>query len=131
MRQGELVALTWDQVDLPGRAIQLAMTKNGEPRTVPLSSAAVQVLSCITNTGSKLFDIKTGRAVSHAFSKVCRRAAIDDLRFHDLRHEATSRLFERTDLRDVEIASITGHKTLDMLKRYAHLRAAQLAARLG
>jgi integrase len=72
-----------------------------------------------------------GRAVSHAFAKACKHVGIADLHFHDLRHEATSRLFENTDLRDVEIASITGHKTMEMLKRYAHLRSAQLATRLG
>ena len=132
MRQGELVRLTWEQVDIAGRAILLTDTKNGEPRTVPLSTGAVQVLRSIPHNGSpKVFGIETGRAVSHAFAKACKRAGLADLRFHDLRHEATSRLFERTDLRDVEIASITGHKTLEMLKRYAHLRAAQLAIRLG
>jgi integrase len=68
--------------------------------------------------------------VTHAFGKACQRAGIANLHFHDLRHEATSRLFERTDLRGIEIASITGHKTMEMLKRYAHLRASQLAARL-
>lgn len=132
MRQGELVGLTWDRVDIAGRAIRLTDTKNAETRTVPLSSVAVQVLCSIpANGGGKVFGIHTGRAVSHAFAKACKRAQIADLRFHDLRHEATSRLFERTDLRDVEIASVTGHKTLQMLRRYAHLRAAQLALRLG
>ena len=132
MRQGELVALTWDQVNLAGRALLLSDTKNGETRTVPLSTAALDVLCAIPKAkGNQVFGIHTGRAVSHAFAKACKRAQIDNFRFHDLRHEATSRLFENTDLRDVEIASITGHKTLDMLKRYAHWRAAQLASRLG
>ena len=51
--------------------------------------------------------------------------------FHDLRHEATSRLFENTDLDLLEIAEITGHKNLQMLKRYTHLRAERLAERLA
>lgn len=132
MRQGELVALTWSQIRLEERTILLTDTKNRQTRTVPLSSFAIQVLSSMTSTHpEKVFAVHTGRAVSHAFAKACRRADIIDLRFHDLRHEATSRLFERTDLRDVEIASITGHKTMDMLKRYAHLRAHELASRLG
>ena len=58
------------------------------------------------------------------------RAGIEGLRFHDLRHEATSRLFER-GLNIMEVSTITGHKTLSMLKRYTHLRAEDLAERLG
>lgn len=131
MRQGELVGLTWSQVRLAERTILLTDTKNGESRTVPLSTTAIQVLRSIPKTGSNVFPFRTGRAISHAFAKACKSAGLVDLRFHDLRHEATSRLFECTDLRDVEIASITGHKTMEMLKRYSHLRAAQLADRLG
>jgi integrase len=132
MRQGELVGLTWRQVKLADRTILLTDTKNGETRTVPLSTAAIQVLCSIhTTPADKVFGIRTGRAISHAFAKACRLAGIADLRFHDLRHEGTSRLFENTDLRDVEIASITGHKTMEMLKRYAHLRATFLVTRLG
>ena len=78
-----------------------------------------------------IFSPQVGRAVTHAFAKASKAAELDDLHFHDLRHEATSRLFERTDLRDIEIASITGHTTMEMLKRYAHLRAGDLADRLG
>jgi integrase len=64
------------------------------------------------------------------------RAAADevgrkDLRFHDLRHEATSRLFESGKFRDLEIAAITGHKTLGMLKRYTHFKVEELAMRMG
>ena len=56
---------------------------------------------------------------------------LSDLRFHDLRHEATSRLFEKGVFDSMEVASITGHKTLQMLKRYTHLRAEDLAKKLG
>ena len=58
------------------------------------------------------------------------RAGIDDLRFHDLRHEAISRLFETTDLTDMEIMSISGHKSVQMLRNYTHLRSGRLASRL-
>ncbi|AWU94830.1 tyrosine-type recombinase/integrase [Azospirillum ramasamyi] len=132
MRQGELVGLTWQHVNLTNRTILLRDTKNGETRTVPLSSAAVQVLEGLPKSASgPIFEIQTGRAVSHAFTKACCAAEMTNLHFHDLRHEATSRLFEQTDLRDIEIAAITGHKTMEMLKRYAHLRAGKLAMRLG
>jgi integrase len=131
MRQSELVSLTWPQVRLAERSVLLTDTKNGETRTVPLSTTAVEILRSLPRiSAGKVFPIQTGRAVTHAFVKACERAGIANLHFHDLRHEATSRLFERTDLRDIEIASITGHKTMEMLKRYAHLRASQLAVRL-
>jgi integrase len=68
--------------------------------------------------------------VSQAFERVCRKAGIKGLRFHDLRHEATSRLFEK-GLNTMEAAAVTGHKTLVMLKRYTHLRAEDLAEKLG
>lgn len=60
-----------------------------------------------------------------------KRAGLEDLRFHDLRHEATSRFFERGTLDMMEIATITGHKTMHMLRRSTHLRAEDLAAKLG
>lgn len=69
-------------------------------------------------------------ALSLGFARACRVAGIKGLRFHDLRHEATSRLFE-LGLGLMEVSSITGHKSLGMLKRYTHLRAADLVARLG
>jgi integrase len=59
-----------------------------------------------------------------------RRAGIGGLRLHDLRHEATSRFFEK-GLNVMEVASVTGHRTLQMLKRYTHLSAADMATRLG
>lgn len=135
MRQGELVALTWPDVDLERRTATLRETKNGTSRTVPLSTSALGVLSTMAagrkENALQLFDIEGGRAVSHAFAKACVDAGINGLHFHDLRHEAISRLFERTNLRDIEIASISGHKTMEMLKRYSHLRAGDLADRLG
>ncbi|OYU43093.1 MAG: hypothetical protein CFE44_20300 [Burkholderiales bacterium PBB4] len=70
------------------------------------------------------------QALGRSFRLLCFTAQIDDFKFHDLRHEATSRFFERTSLRDIEIASITGHSELKMLKRYANLRATDLAKRL-
>jgi integrase len=62
--------------------------------------------------------------------RATRRANIEDLRFHDLRHEATTRFFEK-GLNIMEVASITGHKDLRMLRRYTHLKAEDLAQKLG
>ena len=64
------------------------------------------------------------------FLKLCPKVKIEDLHFHDLRHEATSRLFEK-GLNPVEVATITGHKDTRMLMRYTHLRAEDLVGRLG
>ena len=72
----------------------------------------------------------TYEAIHLAIVRACKRAGIEDLRFHDLRHEATSRFFEK-GLNPMQAAAITGHKTLQMLKRYTHLRAEDLVKLLG
>ena len=69
-------------------------------------------------------------ALRGLWNSVCRRAGFIDLRFHDLRHEATSRFFEK-GLNVMEVAAITGQKDLRMLQRYTHLRAEDLAKKLG
>ena len=66
-----------------------------------------------------------------AFGYACGRAKIKDFTFHDLRHEALSRLAERGDFSVLELAEVSGHKTLQMLKRYTHLRATRLAEKLA
>lgn len=127
MRQGELLALRWERVDLPRRVVD---TKNGEARDVPLSWAAVTVLRDLSRCLDGRVFLLNGDQVAHFFTRATAQAGIADLRFHDLRHEATSRLFERGQ-NPMEAAAVTGHKTLQMLKRYTHLRAEDLAAKLG
>ena len=73
----------------------------------------------------------TAEQITDSMKKVRAKAKLEDIRFHDLRHEATSRFFENTDLDVMEVKAITGHKTLQMLSRYTHLRTARLADRLG
>jgi integrase len=98
---------------------------------VPLSSAALKILKGMPRSlGGRV--IATDRMTLYkAFERACERADINGLTFHDLRHEALSRLAERGDLSMLELASISGHKTLQMLKRYTHLRAEDLARKLG
>ena len=67
-----------------------------------------------------LWPWRTPDIVSHSFREICQGNGIENLRFHDLRHEATSRLFERGGLNVMEVSMITGHKTLQMLQRYTH-----------
>lgn len=159
-RLGELLAVRWADVETTKRVVLIRGidergTKSGDAlRAVPLSTAAVSVLDEL----KKLPRGIDGRVfywwkASDSFNKTWVRSAqrgreryladcenagkkpaagfLEDLRFHDLRHEATSRLFERGVFDSMEVASITGHKTLQMLKRYTHLRAEDLAKKMG
>lgn len=183
MRLGELLALHWPDVDLGSRVARLRESKNGESRSVALSSRAVEALQRLRPL--KLADGRSGRgrsrdidardvsagaaqvaalvrarrsgkvlhwAAADSFNKTWLRtvarakqqyaadcaesgaapdpAFLSDLRWHDLRHEAVSRLFER-GLSAFEVASMSGHKSMQMLKRYTHVEAARVAAKLG
>jgi len=111
----------------------LHMTKNGEGREVPLSQRAYQALADwklnASVDASMIFPLSAG-SLEQAWRRLLVRVSIADLRFHDLRHEAVSRLFER-GLNVMEVSSISGHKELRMLRRYSHLRAEDLVDRLG
>ena len=132
-RQGEILALEWQHIDFDGPTAFLPDTKTDEPRKIPLSPAAYELLWDLGVrdgvSAGRVFPIGQ-MAVVHAFQRACKRAEIENLRFHDLRHEATSRLFEK-GFNPMEAASVTGHKTLQMLKRYTHLRAEDLARKLA
>lgn len=130
MRQGEIVTLEWRNVDLIRRTARLPMTKNGRSRVVPLSTRAVEVLGTLPNDTERVFHGFSTYSVKHAFVRLVARVKLHDLHFHDLRHEAISRLVER-GLNIMEVASISGHQTMQMLKRYTHLRAEDLAKKLG
>lgn len=147
MRRGEIAGVLWRNVDLKKQVLTLHDTKNGDRRDVALSTAAVKVLKSLPRridghvfglkpeSISQAFERARDRA-RNAYEKECEKAGREpdrvfliDLRFHDLRHEAASRLFEK-GLNPMEVASITGHKTMQMLKRYTHLRAEDLAKKL-
>jgi len=144
MRMREMFTLTWDQIDLDRRTIFLDRTKNGDSRQVPLSTVAVAVIKDYFTTGSKgiVFPLfwngdtsklglrRASSRLSGRWRAVAALAKCDDLHFHDLRHEATSRLFERTTMTDIQISRITGHRDPRMLRRYSNLRASDLADRL-
>lgn len=130
MRRGEILSLKWHNISVEKRTALLPDTKNGERRVVPLSTKAIQILNSIPHSiDGRVFPISE-EALKHGFTRLCQRAGISDLHFHDLRHEATSRLFEK-GLNLMEVASITGHKTLQMLQRYTHLRPENLLQKLG
>lgn len=145
MRQSEMLRLTWENIDADQRVAHLADTKNGTQRNVPLSTRALAILEELP-ADVKPFPFNQDWIVK-AFARSCKAGAakyledcyakhkkpvksfLEDLHFHDMRHEATTRLFER-GLDIMEVAAITGHKSLAMLKRYTHLRAEDLAKKL-
>ena len=129
MRRGEMLALTWTNVDQINRTAYLPLTKNGESRTVPLSSKAIQILESLPRSiKGQVFPIKP-EAVAAAFIKATRRAGVKDFHFHDLRHTAITHL--ATKLPNlIELAAVSGHKSLTMLKRYYHPTAKDLALKL-
>lgn len=131
MRQGEMLSLTWSDVDLDKRIAHLDMTKNGESRDVPLSSRALEALDALKQQQvDERVVPSTKSGVQQAWGHLRARAGLSDFHFHDLRHEAVSRLLER-GLNVIETATISGHKELRMLQRYSHLRAVDLVDRLG
>lgn len=142
MRAGELVSLTRDQVNLNRRIVKLSETKNGSARTVPLSIEATGVFRAALDNPIRPIDTsliffgepgKDGKRRPYCFNKLwanlLKELKIDNLHFHDLRHEAVSRLVE-AGLEDSKVAAISGHKSMQMLKRYTHLRAEDLVQEL-
>ncbi len=133
MRRGELLGLKWTDFSHNRRVLSLALTKNGSGRDVPLSQRAFDMLIAWKEhpavDQSMIFPMRAG-TLEQAWRRLLVRAGINGLRFHDLRHEGVSRLFER-GLNVIEVSSISGHKELRMLKRYTHLAADDLVARLG
>lgn len=148
MRQGEIMSLAWANINLEAATAHLPLTKNGDARTVPLSGHAVAILRELPRSiDGQVFPMTQNalkltwqRALARArknYEKDCINAGtlpkpgvLQNLRFHDLRHEATSRIAEKLS-NILELASVTGHKNLQMLKRYYHPRAEDLAKKLG
>lgn len=135
MRFGELAGLRWEHIDLVKRTAYLPDTKNGQDRLVPLSTRALSAIqSQPRSIDGRVFTVKPG-SITSVFRDALARAQkasglLDGLRFHDLRHEAVSRLFEK-GLNPIEVGMISGHRTMSMLQRYAHLRAEDLMSKLG
>ena len=131
MRRGELLNLSWPNVNIEARTAHLPHTKNGEARTVPLSPDALGVLVRQERTdGEDRVFPTSANAVRLAWERLKRREGIKDLRFHDLRHEAISRFFE-LGLSVPEVSAISGHKDPRMLMRYTHLKAENIAQKLA
>ena len=130
MRRGEVLGLKWRDINLERKTCLLHITKNGRPRTVPLSAHATAILKgCEPKLDDNPAFPVTENAFRLAWQRVQSRSGIEDFRFHDLRHEAVSRFFER-GLSLPEVALISGHRDPRQLLRYTHLDAADLVGRL-
>jgi len=143
MRSSEITSLKCSQVILDRRIVRLVNTKNTMPRTVPLSPIAAECFGMALNNPVRPKETeliffgepgKDGQRRPYNFNKVWlnikKEVDINDFKFHDLRHEAVSRLVESGKFSDQEVASISGHKSMQMLKRYTHLRAEDLVVKL-
>ena len=118
LRQGELIKLKWNDVDLDSRLLKVKDTKNGEDRVVPLSNKSLSILQSLPRLGEAVFNASHS-SLQNAWKRLIKRSGLNNLHFHDLRHEAISRFIER-GLTIPEAASISGHKAQSMLLRYAH-----------
>lgn len=142
MRLSEIGGLRLGQVDLQKRIVRLDITKNSSPRTVPLTRAATVAFQTAIDNPIRppetdlIFFGEPGRdgvrrpyLFDKAWTDAKKAAGLVNFRFHDLRHEAVSRLVE-AGLSDQEVAAISGHKSMQMLKRYTHLRTEDLVEKL-
>ncbi len=133
MRLGEIINLSWSEIDLERKIATLLLTKSGEVRQVPLSTLAIQSIKCLPRhiESSKVFwRWKTVSGFESSWQRVLSNSNLLNFRFHDLRHEATSRMFEK-GFSLAEVATISGHKTWSMLRRYTHLKAEDLVKKLA
>lgn len=131
MRQGEILGLCWEHINLKSRIAHLPDTKNGTKRDVPLSIKARDALIRLgVKQRGKVFEY-TSNGLKSTWRFMIQKLKIEDPpHFHDLRHEAVSRLFELGTFDMMEVAAISGHKSLSMLKRYTHLKAGKLVKKL-
>lgn len=130
MRRGELLSLRWEHLHLARRCAYLPMTKNGTARWVPLSNRAIAALEGLQSCPEGFVFPIAPAALDKCFKKACQRAEVANLRFHDLRHTATTRLSCKLP-NVVELAAVTGHQSLQMLKRYFHPSPELLAAKIA
>lgn len=148
MRRSELLRLEWKHIDLSVPSAFLPVTKNDHPRTVPLSAAAVAIINSLPKSESGLVFPTTSAALKRGFERAIERAQrlylaecvetgvtpkpdfLRNFRWHDIRHEATSRMATKLP-NIIELGAVTGHRDVRMLQRYYHPDPAELARKLG
>lgn len=131
MRRSEILAAEWKHLNIETRILHIPLTKNGYARTIPLTGRAIKILKTIKKEEwdqKKIFPVSE-EAFRMAWRRTMERSGIENLTFHDLRHEAVSRFFEK-GLSVPEVALISGHRDFRMLFRYTHMRPEDVAAKL-
>jgi len=128
MRRGEIAGIE-EQHLIGTTQLHIPETKTDTPRTIPLTERAYKAVRQLLEHKEMHSSFRPG-SITQAFGRACKRHSITGLRFHDLRHEATSRFFE-LGLNPMEVASITGHQDLRMLRRYSHIRPEHLLKKLN
>ena len=118
MRRGEILNVRADDIDAGRHTLLIPTTKNGQPRIIPITTKALALLHDVDCRTDIIFPI-SANGFRLAWERVKWRAKIENLHFHDLRHEAISRFFEK-GLSTPEVALISGHRDMRMLFRYAH-----------
>lgn len=128
MRSGEILKLEWRHAYLSDRYVKLFDTKNGDNRDVPLSTTAVKLLACMDGLSDELiFTVKNG-SFQTLFKKLKQRCEIENLHFHDTRHEACTRLAKKLPIED--LARMLGHRRLDSIMIYYNATASEIASQL-
>lgn len=137
MRRGELLSISWEHVSLSNSYLTIPVSKNGHSRTIPLTDMAREILMSLEledgedqKEQSAVVFPMTGNALRKSWDRICVRAGIDNLNFHDLRHEAISRFFEM-GLNIAEVAAISGHKDVKMLFRYTHPKVGDILNKIS
>jgi integrase len=120
-RKMEILGLTWDRVDLARGVAYLDTTKNGDRRSLPLAGHALELLRAMPRSSGLVFPGRGGiTRIDDGWRAAVKRAEIQDFVFHDLRHDAASRL-AMSGASLAEIAALLGHRSLEVTRRYAHL----------
>ena len=142
MRQDEISRVHWDDFNAAHATLKIRQRKHPRQKAtndqvIPrVADSGYDAVAIIKEQGDRLGRRTSfifphdGRSVGAAFRRVCRDLGIEDLHFHDLRHEAVNRLFE-ADWDIPQVAAVSGHKDWKMLQRYTHLRPAFIASRAG
>ena len=126
-RRGEILSLQWTDVEL-GKSTAKVSGKTGS-RTIPLSPACIGMLTSLPRSlGGQVFPISV-EALKQAYERAVKRAGIQDFTFHDLRHDALTRL-AKMGLNVLELRAVSGHTTANMLQRYVNIDAQDLAIKL-
>ena len=127
MRRGEILNARYEH--LKDGLLTIPKTKTGASRTIPLTPNAQEIIAALPRSITGCLIPISSNALRLAWERARQRAGIDDLHFHDLRHEAISRFFE-LGLTIPEVALISGHRDYRMLARYTHLRAEMVKKKL-